>query len=52
MIKYLDCQDKKQLKMIFLVHGEYDVQEKYKTFIESAGFNNIQIPSSREEFEF
>ncbi len=52
MISYLDCQDKEQLKMTFLVHGEYEVQEKYKTYLESAGFNNIQIPAAGEEFEF
>jgi metallo-beta-lactamase family protein len=52
MISYLDCQDKEQLKMTFLVHGEYEVQEKYRTYLEPAGFNNINIPSPGEEFEF
>jgi metallo-beta-lactamase family protein len=52
MSHYLECQDKNRLKMTFLVHGEYDVQQKYRTYLESAGFNNIQIPAPREEFEF
>jgi metallo-beta-lactamase family protein len=52
MKDFLDCQDKGQLKMIFLVHGEYEVQEKYKKYLESEGFKNIQIPSPKEEFEF
>jgi metallo-beta-lactamase family protein len=52
MSHYLECQDKNRLKMTFLVHGEYDVQQKYRTYLETAGFNNIQIPAPREEFEF
>ena len=52
MSHYLECQDKNRLKMTFLVHGEYDVQQKYRTYLESAGFNNIQIPAPREEYEF
>lgn len=52
MLHYLECQEKYQLKMMFLVHGEYEAQQKYKAYLESAGFNNIQIPSPKEEFEF
>jgi metallo-beta-lactamase family protein len=52
MTDYLECQNKNQLKTIFLVHGEYETQQKFKTYLESAGFNNIQIPSPKEEFEF
>jgi metallo-beta-lactamase family protein len=52
MSDYLECQDKSRLKMTFLVHGEYDVQQKYETYLESKGFNNIQIPAPGEEFEF
>jgi metallo-beta-lactamase family protein len=52
MLHYLECQDKNRLKMTFLVHGEYDVQQKYRTYLESSGFNNIQIPAPGEDFEF
>jgi metallo-beta-lactamase family protein len=52
MTDYLECQNKNQLRTIFLVHGEYETQQKFKTYLESAGFNNIQIPSPKEEFEF
>ena len=51
MIQYLECQDKSQLKRTFLVHGEYEVQQKYKAYLESAGFKNINIPAPKEEFE-
>jgi metallo-beta-lactamase family protein len=52
MMQYLNCQDKSKLRMTFLVHGEYEVQQKYKTYLESGGFNNINIPAPKEEFEF
>ncbi len=52
MLHYLQCQNKNQLRMTFLVHGEYEVQQKYKAYLESAGFDNIRIPSPKEEFEF
>jgi len=52
MMHYLQCQNKSQLRMTFLVHGVYEVQLKYKAYLETAGFENIMIPSTKEEFEF
>jgi len=48
MIQYLDCQDKKQVKKMFLVHGEYETQLNFKERLKEAGFNNIYIPSQGE----
>ena len=45
MIKYYDCQDKKKIKQVFLVHGEYEVQLNYKEKLMAAGFGNITIPA-------
>lgn len=50
-IFYLSCQDKKQLKKVFLVHGEYDTQLNYKTTLEHNLFNNIEIPAPMQEYE-
>ncbi|HPR32153.1 MAG TPA: MBL fold metallo-hydrolase [Prolixibacteraceae bacterium] len=44
MAEYLDCQNKDQLKKVFLVHGEYEPQLAYKKYLESKGFSNIEIP--------
>ena len=52
MAEFLSCQDPGQIKQTFLVHGEFDVQAKYKTFLESKGFSNIDIPESGDEFKF
>jgi metallo-beta-lactamase family protein len=50
MISFLDCQDKSAVKKTFLVHGEYETQVKYSARLLEAGFNNIQIPSMRQEY--
>lgn len=51
MIQYLDCQDKKQVKKMFLVHGEYDVQVNYKERLMDAGFKHITIPAQNDIIE-
>lgn len=37
-------------KKIFLVHGTLDRQEEFKSYLEDAGFQNIEIPSLGDEF--
>lgn len=44
MIDFLQCQDKKKLKKIFLVHGEIDRQTIFKEAILSDGFRKVEIP--------
>ncbi len=48
---YLMCQDTEKVQKVFLVHGEYTVQQKYKDYLMDKGFNNISIPAVGEEFE-
>jgi metallo-beta-lactamase family protein len=50
MIQFLDCQDKNAIQKTFLVHGEYETQVNYSAKLQEVGFNNIQIPSMRQEF--
>ncbi len=50
MEHYIACQDKTQLKKLFLVHGEYETQLDYKKFLESTGFKNIEIPAPGDVF--
>jgi len=52
MAEFLSCQDPGQIKQTFLVHGELEVQEKYKSFLESKGFRNINIPERGDEYLF
>jgi metallo-beta-lactamase family protein len=51
-LRYLSCQDKTQIKEIFLVHGEYDKQLVFKEKLEENGYNNISIPHRGAVIEF
>jgi metallo-beta-lactamase family protein len=51
MADYLSCQDKSQVKKVFLVHGEYEAQSAYKNTLEERGFRNIEIPVAGDESE-
>jgi metallo-beta-lactamase family protein len=44
MYRFLSCQDKSQVKQMFLVHGETEVEEKYCNFLQNQGFKNVCIP--------
>lgn len=50
MIDYIRCQDRKQVKSIFLVHGETGPQAFYKERLEEVGYTDIQIPRKGDEF--
>jgi metallo-beta-lactamase family protein len=42
---YISCQDPARLKNTFLVHGEYETQVHYQSYLETRGFRNIEIPT-------
>lgn len=48
MSQWLACQDPKAVKKLFLVHGEYDVQEKFRERLLRKGFLDIEIPSRHQ----
>lgn len=47
--QWLACQDKKLVKKLFLVHGEYDVQIAFKDRLIKKGFADIEIPEKHFE---
>lgn len=51
MIRYLSCQNKKEVKGIYLVHGEPPVQEKYREHLLDAGFHHVEIPDQGSHCE-
>ena len=51
MISFLSCQDKSQIKKVFLVHGDYEPQLFYKDQLEKEGYRNISIPEAGNEVE-
>ena len=51
MIQYFTaCQNVKQVKKTFIVHGEYAAQEAMKEHLHEAGFGEVAIPEKGEEF--
>jgi metallo-beta-lactamase family protein len=49
MIGFLKCQELNKIAKTILVHGEFETQQKYKTYLEAEGFNNIMIPAAGDE---
>nr|MBC7613586.1 MBL fold metallo-hydrolase [Pseudopedobacter sp.] len=51
LLHFLACQDKSKIKKIFLVHGEIDVQNNFKTKLQKEGYGAIEIPYRHQSFE-
>lgn len=45
LCQFLACQDPKQVKKLFLVHGEYEVQQDFRKRLLNKGFTDVEIPS-------
>ncbi len=51
LLHFLACQDKKQIKKIFLVHGEPKVQFNFKDKLKEEGYGEIEVPYRHQIFE-
>jgi len=51
LLQFLSCQDASKVKQLFLVHGEYDVQQVFKEKLYAAGFKNVEIPDRHQSFD-
>lgn len=49
LCQFLACQDVKKVSRLFLVHGEYDVQQAFKTRLMHKGFDFVDIPEMHSE---
>jgi metallo-beta-lactamase family protein len=47
--QFLACQDRQQIKRLFLVHGEYPVQQQFRERLIKKGFTDIEIPELHYE---
>lgn len=47
--QFLACQDPRQVKKLFLVHGEYPVQQQFRERLLKKGFSDIEIPDRHFE---
>ncbi len=49
LCQFLACQDPRQVSRMFLVHGEYDVQQAFKARLHNKGFDEVDIPERHAE---
>ncbi len=45
LCQWLSCQDARQVRKLFIVHGEYEVQQVFRERLLKKGFTDIEIPS-------
>lgn len=48
LCQWLACQSPAEVKKLFLVHGEYDVQQRFRDRLLHKGFTDVQIPALHE----
>ncbi|MXV14420.1 MBL fold metallo-hydrolase RNA specificity domain-containing protein [Hufsiella ginkgonis] len=51
LLKFMSCQDPALVRKIFLVHGEYEVQTRFRQHLEDAGFAHIEIPQLHQKID-
>jgi metallo-beta-lactamase family protein len=51
LLHFLSCQNPEQVKQLFLVHGEYEVQQHFAQRLKDQGFQHVTIPKYHQEFE-
>lgn len=49
LCQFLACQEPKQVKRLFLVHGEYNVQQDFRQRLSKKGFVDVEIPEMHYE---
>jgi metallo-beta-lactamase family protein len=49
LLHFLSCQDPKMIRQLFLVHGEYEVQQHFAEKLKEKGFENIEIPYQHQK---
>jgi metallo-beta-lactamase family protein len=47
--QWLSCQDPQKVKHLFVVHGDYEVQQKFKPRLIGKGFLDVEIPELHYE---
>ncbi|HMI63830.1 MAG TPA: MBL fold metallo-hydrolase, partial [Puia sp.] len=47
--QFLSCQDPQKVRALFIVHGEYDVQQAFQARLLKKGFHDVEIPALHYE---
>ena len=48
--QYLACQTPEEVKRVFIVHGEQEVQTEFKRRLMKKGFKDVEIPKQNQTF--
>lgn len=51
LLHFLSCQNPEKVKQLFLVHGEYEVQQHFATKLREKGFKHVAIPEYHQEYD-
>ncbi|RZL16173.1 MAG: MBL fold metallo-hydrolase [Pedobacter sp.] len=51
LLQFLACQEPAKVKQLFLVHGEYEVQQNFSVKLKEKGFKHVAIPEYHQEYE-
>jgi metallo-beta-lactamase family protein len=51
LLRFISCQDPQKVKKVFLVHGEYKVQQHFREKILAKGFADVEIPYQHQKIE-
>jgi len=50
LCQFLACQHPREVKKLFIVHGEYDVQVEFRSRLLKKGFKDVEVPAQHEVF--
>jgi len=50
LCRFVGCQDAEKVRTVFLVHGEYLVQQELSARLNRKGFEKVEMPSMHQEF--
>jgi metallo-beta-lactamase family protein len=48
LLHFLACQNPELVKTLFLVHGEYEVQQHFSKTLKENGFGHVEIPAQHQ----
>ncbi|MEO3405226.1 MBL fold metallo-hydrolase [Mucilaginibacter sp. CAU 1740] len=51
LLHFVSCQDPALVKTVFLVHGEYDVQQHFAGKLKQKGFKHVEIPYQHQRID-
>ncbi|MBN2481780.1 MAG: MBL fold metallo-hydrolase [Bacteroidales bacterium] len=51
LLQFLGCQDKEQVKEVFLVHGDLDSQKFFREQLLEKGYTHVEIPEFGQVYE-